>query len=64
MLRDLNLGIEKSQKDEEHSIRAELEKKHLGEQVEFRQKLADEQAKLRRQLIGDSQLVAAEGAAD
>lgn len=45
-------------------MRKELEKKHAAEQVEFRSKMADQQSKLRRQLVGDKALVDGEALAD
>jgi len=56
MIRQLELTMEKSQKDEDSTLRSELEKKHLNEQVEFRKAMAEQQAQLRRSLIGDASI--------
>ena len=64
MIRQLELQMEKSQKDEDASLRSELEKKHLTEQVEFRKAMAEQQALLRRQLIGDAMMVGDDSAHD
>lgn len=60
LIRSIELQIEKNQKEEDALLRAELEKKQNAEQVEFRQNLAEEQARLRKSLIGDSKLCAGE----
>lgn len=41
MLRQIDLNLEKAQKDEDASLRTELDKKHLNEQVEFRKMMAE-----------------------
>jgi hypothetical protein len=41
-------------------IRREMDKKHMQEQVELRKNLAESQAKLRIQLVGESHLGNAE----
>jgi len=64
MIRELELNMEKSQKDEDATLRSELEKKHLNEQVEFRKAMAEQQASLRRSLIGDAKMVGEDTAAD
>jgi hypothetical protein len=64
MIRQLELQMEKSYKDEDASLRSELEKKHLTEQVEFRKAMAEQQALLRRQLIGDAMMVGDDSAHD
>jgi len=56
MIRQLELTMEKSQKEEDSTLRSELEKKHLNEQVEFRKAMAEQQAQLRRSLIGDASI--------
>ena len=64
MIRTLELSMEKGQKDEDATLRSELEKKHLNEQVEFRKAMAEQQALLRRQLIGDANIVGDDSAHD
>lgn len=64
MMRTLDLTMEKGQKDEDATLRSELEKKHLTEQVEFRKAMAEQQAQLRRQLIGDAKMVGDDTAQD
>lgn len=64
MIRQLELQMEKGQKDEDATLRSELEMKHLNEQVEFRKAMAEQQALLRRQLIGDAKLVGDETSHD
>lgn len=55
--RKIKLTLEKILKDEEASLRKELEKKHNTEQVEFKEKTLEQQNKLRRQCVGDEALV-------
>ena len=50
LIRHTDLALEKNQKHEEASLKSELEKKHLGEQVELRKLLARDHAKLRNKL--------------
>lgn len=64
LIRSIELSIEKNQKDEDAILRAELEKKHTAEQIEFRKSIAEEQARLRKSLVGDSNLCAAEANQD
>lgn len=60
LIRSIELQIEKNQKEEDALLRAELEKKHNAEQVEFRKNVAEEQARLRKSLIQDSKLCSEE----
>lgn len=52
LVRKTELEIEKNQKQEDATLRAELEKKHLGEQTDFRKQINEDQLKLRKSLIG------------
>ena len=54
LLRQTDLIVKRLDAEEQARVRKELDKKHMQEQVEFRQKLSIEQAKLRMQLIGES----------
>jgi hypothetical protein len=60
LIRSIELQIEKNQKEEDSLLRAELEKKHNAEQVEFRKNVAEEQARLRKSLIQDAKLCSEE----
>lgn len=60
----MDIRIQKTHKAEEAALRKELEKKHTAEQMDFRTTLANQQGKLRRQLIGDKALTDGEMAAD
>lgn len=60
LLRQTDLIIQRLHAEEEARVRKELDKKHMKEQVELRQTLSISQAKLRMQLIGDSNLGQAE----
>jgi len=56
LIRNTYLTIEKTQKEEEAALRKELEKKHNSEQIDFKQNMATQQAKLRYQCLEDAQL--------
>lgn len=56
LLRQTDLIIKRLDAEEQARVRKELDKKHMQEQVEFRQNLSVEQAKLRMQLVGESHL--------
>lgn len=60
LLKMTNLNIQKCHTEEEARIRKELDKKHMQEQVELRQTVSVQQAQLRMQLVGESQLGDAE----
>lgn len=45
-------------------MRKELEKKHAAEQVDYRQKMAIQQGKLRKDILGDYAMVDNEALAD
>lgn len=64
ILREIDLKLQNAHKTEEASLRKEVEKKLAAEQVSFRTSMADQQSKLRRQLIQDSGLVDGEAVAD
>lgn len=42
LIRSVELTIEKSQKEEDALLKAEMEKKHTAEQIEFRKNIAEE----------------------
>jgi len=56
LLRNTDLIVQRLHAEEEAQIRKELDKKHMKEQVEFRQTLSVSQAKIRRELVGESTL--------
>ena len=64
ILRDTGLKIQNAHKTEESTLRKELEKKHAAEQVDFRTKMANQQSKLRRELIADKNICDNEAKAD
>jgi len=64
ILRDTGLKIQNAHKTEESSLRKELEKKHAAEQVDFRTKMANQQSKLRIELIADKAICDNEAKAD
>jgi hypothetical protein len=64
LIREVELKIQRAHKDEEAVLRGDLERKFSKEQVEFRTNMANEQSKLRKELIGDSDLVNTEQDAD
>lgn len=64
ILREIDLKLQNAHKTEEATLRKEVEKKLAAEQVSFRTSMADQQSKLRRQLIQDSGLVDGEAVAD
>lgn len=51
MLRNTDLIVQRLHAEEEAHIRKQLDKKHMKEQVEFRQALSTSQAKIRREEI-------------
>jgi len=55
-LRKIKLTIEKAHKEEESSLRKEIEQKQNSEQIEFKTRIAESQAKLRRQCLDDEAL--------
>jgi hypothetical protein len=57
MLRDVDLKIKDAQNAEQAALRKELEKKHNNEQVQFRADMAKKQGDLRKQLLGDSEII-------
>jgi len=56
LLRNTDLIVQRLHAEEEAHIRKQLDKKHMKEQVEFRQALSTSQAKIRRELVGESTL--------
>lgn len=60
LLRQTDLQIQRVHAEEESKIRKELDKKHMQEQVELRKALSESQAKLRIQLVGETQMGEAE----
>ena len=57
LLREVELKIQDAHKNEEASLRKELEKKHAQDQVQFRADMADKQGKLRTKLLGDNDMI-------
>ena len=64
LLREVDLKLNDAHKNEEAQLRQELEKKHAAEQVDFRTKMAQQQGKMRMQLLGDKALADGEASAD
>ena len=63
LLREIDLRLSAAHKDEEATLRKDLEAKHAGEQVEIRKAHVVSQAKLRKELLG-SGLANQESSAD
>lgn len=64
LLRSTDLVIQRLHANEEAMVRKEMDKKHMQEQVELRKNLSESQAKLRIQLVGESNLGTAEAELD
>jgi len=64
MIREVSLKIQNAQSSEQTDLQKELEKKHNQELIDFREDMAKKQGELRKQLLGDSELVKQENDAD
>jgi len=64
LIHEVELRIQNANKEEEASLLKSIDSKHCKEQIALREKMADEHAALRIQLIGEADIVVKEAQAD
>ena len=57
LIREVDLRLQNAQKEEESALCKEIENRHSQEQIKMRERIADEHANLRIQLLGESELL-------
>lgn len=60
LINEVELRLKNAHKDEEAAVMKAMQTRHSEEQILFREKLAGEHAKMRTQLIGESEIVSKE----